>query len=77
MATKQRSKPSQKLSVSGEVSDGAYDDVPTKAETLEDIGDGYDFVMSGGKGQPIDEMHREIAEELARENLAHDADIRL
>ena len=77
MATKQRSKPSQKLSVSGEVSDGAHDDVPTKAETLEDIGDGYYFVMSGGKGQPIDETHREIAEELARENLAHDADIRL
>ena len=47
----------------------ADDRMPTKQETLEDILDGYLFVMSGGRGQPIDEAHREIAEELASEDL--------
>ena len=76
MVPEHRSAPSEKLPVSGEIASGKGDDVPTKAEVLEDIRDGYRFVMSDGKGQPIDEMHREIAEELAHEELAHDAEIR-
>ena len=51
------------------------DEAPTKAEILNGIRDGYAFVMSGGVGQPIDDAHREIAEELAREELAENADI--
>lgn len=43
----------------------AYD-IPSKEIILEGISEGYRFVMSGGEGQPIDEMHREIAEELAQ-----------
>lgn len=39
------------------------DAVPTKADILEDIRQGYRFVMSGGVGQPIDEMHRDILNE--------------
>ena len=50
------------------------DAVPTKADILEDIRQGYRFVMSGGVGQPIDEMHREIAEELEREELTQNAE---
>ncbi len=53
------------------------DGVPTKSQILEDIQEGYLYVKSGGKGQPVDEMHREIAEELAREELEKNADIRL
>lgn len=53
------------------------DGVPTKSQILEDIQEGYLFVKSSGKGQPVDEMHREIAEELAREELEKNADIRL
>ena len=49
----------------------ADDRIPTKQETLEDIRDGYLFVMSGGRGQPVDEARREIAEELAREEPWH------
>jgi len=52
------------------------DSVPTKSEILEDIRDGYFYVKSGGKGPPVDEMHREIAEELAREELESNAYIR-
>ena len=75
MVPKHRSMPPRKLPDNGPVVSASQDEVPTKAEVLEDISDGYLFVRSGGKGQPIDEMHREIAEELAREELAHDADI--
>ena len=52
------------------------DAIPSKKEVLEGIRDGFVYVMSGGKGQPIDEAHREIAEELAREELAENASIR-
>ena len=52
------------------------DAIPSKEEILEDIRDGYVYVMSGGVGQPIDDAHSEIAEELAREELAENADIR-
>lgn len=52
------------------------DAIPSKEEILEDIRDGYVYVMSGGVGQPIDDAHREIEEELAREELADNADIR-
>ena len=52
------------------------DAIPSKQEILEDIRDGYIYVKSGGVGQPIDAVHREIAEELAREELAENADIR-
>ena len=77
MVPKHKSKPSVNLPVSGQIADRDREGVPTKAEILEDISEGYLFVMSGGKGQPIDEMHREIAEELAREELAQNADLRL
>ncbi len=75
--------PKNRLTPSGELRDDTYDadshafDIPTKAEVLEDISEGYRFVKSGGEGQPIDEMHREIAEELAREEVEENADIRL
>ena len=52
------------------------DAIPSKKEVLEGIRDGFVYVMSGGKGQPIDDAHREIAEELAREELAENASIR-
>ena len=52
------------------------DAIPSKEEILADIRDGYIYVKSGGVGQPIDDVHREIAEELAREELADNADIR-
>ena len=74
MVPKHKSKPSANLPVIGQTTDSDSDDIPTKADTLEDISEGYRFVMSEGKGQPIDEMHREIAEELAREELAKIAD---
>lgn len=57
------------------MADAEMDEAPTKAEILNGIRDGYLFVMSGGKGQPIDDMHREIEEELAREEHAQDANI--
>ncbi len=75
--------PKNKSTPSSELRDDTYDadslayDIPAKEEILEDISEGYRFVMSGGEGQPIDEMHREIAEELAREELEENADIRL
>lgn len=53
------------------------DDVPSKAQTLDDIREAYLFAKTGGEGQPIDEMHREIAEELAREELEENADFHL
>lgn len=61
----------------GHIVDTEIDEAPTKDEILEGIRDGFVYVMSGGKGQPIDDAHREIAEELAREEQAQDADIRL
>ncbi|MDE2637773.1 MAG: hypothetical protein OXI30_15530 [Chloroflexota bacterium] len=61
----------------GQIADTEIDEAPTKEEILEGIRDGFVYVMSGGKGQPIDDAHREIAEELAREEQAQDADIRL
>ena len=62
-----KSKPGVNLSDSRRTVDAKIDDIPTKEEILSGIRDGYAFVMSGGKGQPIDDVHREIAEELARE----------
>ena len=64
------------LSDGGQIMDTEIDEAPTKEEILEGIRDGFVYVMSGGKGQPIDDVHREIAEELAREELAENAEIR-
>ncbi len=69
--------PPGKSALRGQVARSVSEDVPTKAEILEDISEGYVFVMSGGKGRPIDEMHREIADELAREEIAENADLDL
>ena len=74
--------PKQKPRPSGDLLDGARtanvddDSIPTKAQVLDDIREGYRFVRSGGRGQPIDEVHREIAEELASEEVTLNADIR-
>ena len=54
--------------------DASHDETPTKADILDDIREGYLFVMRGGKGQPIDEMHRELADELASEAPAKPAE---
>ena len=64
-----------KISDNGQIVDRAIDDAPTRDDILESICDGYAYVMSGGEGQPIDDVHREIAEELAREEHAQNADI--
>ncbi len=77
MTPKNRSKPSLALTDDARDADSGAHDIPTKEEILADISEGYRFVMSGGEGQPIDEMHREIAEELAREELEENAGIRL
>ncbi|MDE2775779.1 MAG: hypothetical protein OXI77_07565 [Chloroflexota bacterium] len=58
-----------------QIVDSGIESIPSKEDILEDIRDGYVYVMSGGVGQPIDDVHREIAEELAREELAENADI--
>ena len=76
MIPKNRSKPSSELTGDSNVADSDAYDMPTKAEILEDISEGYRFVMSDGKGQPIDDIHREIEEELAGEELAQNANIR-
>ena len=55
--------------------DAEIDEIPTKEEILNGIRAGFAFVMSGGMGQPIDDVHREIAEELAREEQVQNADI--
>lgn len=77
MTPKYRSTPSSELPDDARDADRSAFDIPAKEEILEDISEGYRFVMSGGKGQPVDEMHREIAEELAREEVEENADIRL
>ena len=77
MTPANRSKSGLSQPGSGQTVDAEIDEVPTKEAILAGIRDGYDFVMSGGKGQPIDDMHREIAEELAREEQAQNADIGL
>ena len=64
------------LSDGGQIRDAEIDEAPTKDEILEGIRDGFIYLMSGGKGQPIDDAHREIAEELAREEQSQDADYR-
>ncbi len=64
------------LSDGGQIMDAEIDEAPTKDEILEGIRDGFIYVMSGGRGQPIDDAHREIAEELAREVKSQDADFR-
>ncbi|MDE2857556.1 MAG: hypothetical protein OXN94_06875 [Chloroflexota bacterium] len=76
MTPELRSKSSAELHDSDQIADIDNDKTPTKADILEDISEGYRFVRSGGKGQPIDELHREIADELAREELAQNVDIR-
>ena len=76
MIPKNRSKPSSELTGDSNVAESDAHDIPTKAEILEDISEGYRFVMSGGRGQPIDDIHREIEQELAREELAQNADLR-
>ena len=65
MTPKNRSTPSSELRDDARDADRSAFDIPAKEGILEDISEGYRFVMSGGKGQPVDEMHREIAEELA------------
>ena len=74
MIPKQTSKPSAAFTKNSQSAPGDSDGVREKAQILEDIGEGYLFVKAGGLGQPIDDMHREIAEELAREELKPDAD---
>ena len=59
-----------------EIADTAIDSIPSKDEILASIRDGYVYVMSGGIGQPIDDVHREIANELAREEIEENASIR-
>lgn len=59
---------------SSQTADTAMHEISTKEEILHGIRDGYAFVMSGGKGQPVDDVHREIAEEVAREEHAQNAD---
>ena len=66
MVQKHDSRPICSLSVSDQRADRLGDDIPTKAEILEDISQGYRFVIAGGRGQPIDDAHRQIAEELTR-----------
>lgn len=56
--------------------DTVVDAIPSKKEILEDIREGYVYIMSGGVGQPIEDVHREIAEELALEEFAENADFR-
>ncbi len=68
-----RGKLSVDLSDSGQTLGAEIDEAPTKEEILEGICDGYVYVMSGGRGQPIDEAHQEIIVELAREELAQAA----
>ena len=68
-------KSGEDLSIGIKAVDKATEEIPTKDEILDGIREGYVFVMSGGKGQPIDDVHREIAEELAREENALNADI--
>ncbi|MCY4538291.1 MAG: hypothetical protein OXE52_08695 [Chloroflexi bacterium] len=76
MTPEPKSKTSAELQDGDQIADIDSDEAPTKADILSDISEGYRFVKSGGKGQPIDEMHREIADELACEELAQNADIR-
>ena len=71
-----KSKANVNLSDSDQTVDTDIDAIPSKEEILDGIRAGYEYVMSGGKGQPIDDVHREIAEELAREELAENVDIR-
>ena len=70
MAPESKSTPTIHLNDGEQVEAIGPNEVATTAEILDGIREGYLFVMSGGKGQPIDDMHREIAEELAQ-----DADI--
>lgn len=70
-----RRKADEDMSIGIEAVDKETEEIPTKEEILIGIRDGYAFVMSGGKGQPIEDVHREIAEELAREEHAQNADI--
>ena len=77
MTAVEKSKGSVRPSDSEQVLDTDIDVIPSKEEILEEIRDGYVYVKSGGVGQPIDDVHREIAEELAREELAENVDIRL
>lgn len=77
MIPNERSATSSALELRGKDARVESDDVPSKAQTLDDIREAYLFAKNGGEGQPVDEMHREIAEELAREELEENADIRL
>ncbi len=77
MTAVEKSKGSVRPSDSEQVLDTDIDVIPSKEEILEELRDGYVYVKSGGVGQPIDDVHREIAEALAREELAENVDIRL
>ncbi len=76
MVPKKHSEPLPALDLLGNGVGAASDSIPSKAQILEDIRQGYHFAKAGGEGQPIDEMHREIAQELAREELEDNADTR-
>lgn len=76
MAPKQKPRPSGDLLDNARTPHIDDDSIPTKAQVLDDIREGYRFVKSGGRGQPIDEVHREIVEELASEELTQNAGIR-
>ena len=49
------------------------DRMPTKEEIMDGIREDLIYILSGGKAEPIGDMHREIAEELAREGGNPDA----
>lgn len=60
MAHENEAKSSAERRDGGQVAEKVGEEVPSKADILDEISEGYRFVKSGGKGQPIDEMHREI-----------------
>ena len=70
-----RGKSREEASIGIVAVDQETEGIPTAEEILNGIRDGYALVISGGKGRPIDGVHREIAEELAREEHAQNADI--
>ena len=74
MTPAEKSKESVDMSCREQILDVDVEVFPSKEEILNGIRDGYVDDMSGGKGQPIDDIHREIAEELARVEQAHNPD---
>lgn len=76
MIPKERDKLEVTVPESGQFACIDEDKAPTKEEIMDGIREGIIYVLSGGEGQPVDEMHRELAEELAREENSHDVALR-